>query len=147
MILLYLFLTHTLSLWYSSIFYWLTCYPYGTPLFSSGPLAFPMVLYYLLLARRLSYDTLLSSFPADFCCCTLLSSTGPLAISIVLYCFLLAHWLSLWYYTIFYWPIAVVLYCLLLAQWLSRWYSTIFYWPTGYPYSTYYFQLAHRISL
>ena len=99
----YHLMTHWLSLRYSALFYWPTCYPYETLLSSTGPLAVSMVHYYLLLAHWLSmwYTIIFYLFngPPNG---TLLSSTGPLAISTIPYHLLLAHWLTLWYTIIFY---------------------------------------------
>ena len=153
-----------LSLWYTSIFYWPTGYLYGTlpPLLAHlifygtlhspiGPLAIPMVHYYLLLAKSYLFF------------CTLPSPTGPLDISI--------------YTTIFYWlagylfgtlpsqtgplDICNVHSYILLAHCISLWYIPLSYWLTGYPYGTplsstgpfdismvhYYLLLAHWLSL
>ena len=84
-----------LSLWYTTIFYWPTAYPYGT---RPSPPDISMVHYYLLLAHWIS----------------LLYTTSPIG-SLA---FLMVH------------------YTILLANLLSIWYTTIFYWPNGYPYGT-----------
>ena len=76
---IYLLLAYLISLWYSTIFYWSTGYPFGTLLCS----------YWL------------TGYPYD----TLLSSASPLAVNMVLYDHLLAHPLFLLYSTIFYWHI------------------------------------------
>ena len=68
----FLLLANYLPLWYTAIFYCPTGYLYGTQLSSTGQLALPRVLNYLLLA-----------------------------ISMVHYYILLSHWLSLWYTTIY----------------------------------------------
>ena len=60
MVLYYLLLAHFLSLWYSSIFYWIPAYTYGIILSSNGSLPIPTVLYYRLLATwPTAYSTIL----------------------------------------------------------------------------------------
>ena len=49
----YLLVAPCLYLWYTTFFYWLTVYPYGTLLSSTDPLPIPRVLYYHLLASCL----------------------------------------------------------------------------------------------
>ena len=56
----YLLLYPCLYLWYSTTFYWLPDYPYGTLLFSTGPLPDTIVLAHLLLAHCLLYYPLLA---------------------------------------------------------------------------------------
>ena len=107
----YLLLSHWLSIWYTTIFYWPTGFIYDT-------LLYILTHYYLLLANWPTpcystifywpfgsfYGTLPSSpGPVAPSNVTLPFATGPLAISMVLYNFLLSHWLSLWHTTIFYW--------------------------------------------
>ena len=76
-----------------------------------------------------------------------------LPIPMALYYLLYAPYLSKWYSTIFYWPIAytygtllsstgslsipMVLYYFLLAPCLYLWYSTFFFWFPAYPYGTF----------
>ena len=93
----YLLLTHWISLWYTTLSYWPTGYPYATLLSSTGPLDTSVVNYPLLLAYFYPYVTLLSStshwislwfiiisyLPTSNPYVTLLSSTGPLDISMV----------------------------------------------------------------
>ena len=144
----FLLLAQWSSLWYTSIFYWPTGPPYGTRLSSTGPLVVPMVHYHLL-------------------------RTLP----IVHYYLLQGHWLSLWYTTIFYWPIGppfgtlqsstchlaifmvhlvsstgtlvitMVHNRLLLTHWLYLWSTTIFYWPNGPLCGTHYLMLVQWLSL
>ena len=146
----YLLLSHWLSLWYTTIFYWSTGFIYDT-------LLYIMTHYYLLLPNWpfLCYSTI-SYWPTGSLCGALPSSpgpvapsyvtlqfyTGPLAISLIHYNLLLSHWLSLWNTTIYFWPIgclcgallssfgplalSMLLCYLLLANWLSLWYTTIF---------------------
>ena len=155
-----------LCLWYSTTFYWLPVYTYGTLLPSTGYLPIPLVLYYLLLAPCLSlWNSSIFYWPTDYPYCTKLSSTNPLPVSMVLYYLLLAPCLSLWYSIIFYcptaytyvtllssnvscqpfgtlltstchMPIPLVLYYLLLVPCLYLWYSTVFYCPAAYTYGT-----------
>ena len=122
-----------LSLWYTTIFYWPTAYPYGT---RPSPPDISMVHYYLLLAHWIS----------------LLYTTSPicsLAFLMVHYTILLANLLSIWYTTIFHWPtwylsgilpsqidplaILNVHSCPLLAHWISLWYTPLSYCTNGYP--------------
>ena len=123
MVLYYLLLASCLYLWYSSIFFWLTAYPYGTALHFTGTLSILMVLYYLLLdpCQELWYSTALYCIPV-YPYCSLLSSTGSLPIHMILFYLLLAPCLYLWY--------------LLLASCLYLWYSTIFYWRTACTFGT-----------
>ena len=159
-----LLLAYLLSLWYTTLSYWPTGYPYGTLLSSTGPMAISMVHYPLLLAHWISLlYTAIFYWPAGYLFGTipspngnhygtLLPSSGPLEISMVHSPLQSTHWLSLVYTLIFYWPtgyhygtlpspidpmaISMVYYPLLLAHWLSLWYTTIFYWPTCYLYGT-----------
>ena len=123
MVIYYLLLAPCLYLWYSTIFFWLPAYPYGT---------LPTTFYW----------------PPDYPHCTQLSSTGPLPVSMVLYYLLLAPCLSLWYstispflsmwYSIFYCPSANTYVTLLSSKCscLSLRYSTIFYGPIAYTNGT-----------
>ena len=112
----YLLLAPCLSLWYSSIFYWLPAYPYGTLLPSTGHCLYQWnsTIFYSIPAY--TYVNLLSS--TAFTYDTLLPSSGSLNILMVIYYLLLANCLSLWHFITFNWPTA---------------YSTIVYWLHAYP--------------
>ena len=87
----YLLLANWISLWYTTLSYWL--------------LDITRIHYHLLLTLWISiWYTTLSYCSTGYLYGTLLSSTGPLNISMVHYPLLLAHWLSLWYTPIFYRP-------------------------------------------
>ena len=114
-------LTHWLSLWYTTVFYWPNDPLCGTHPSSIGPLALPV--FYR--PTGSPYVRLLSSpGPVAQSYGTLPFSTGPLAVSVVHYYLLLAHWLSLWsllsssgplalhiVHIIFYWPTAPTCLC------------------------------------
>ena len=102
MIVYYLLLPHCLSLWYSTTFYWLPAYIYGTLLPSTGPLHIPMVIYYHLLTHCLYlwYSTIFY---------------WPLPIPMELYYLLLAPGISICYSTIFYWIPAFIYDTILLS--------------------------------
>ena len=104
-------MAHWQSLYHYTILFCSTGSPYITTLYSSGPLAVPLSLYYTLWPTGSPYITILYS---------------------------IAHWQSLYHYTILYHPLAVTisLYHTLLAHWLSLYHYTILYWPTGSPYIT-----------
>ena len=91
-------LTHWLSLWYTTVFYWPNGPLCGTHPSSIGPLALPVVHYHLLLAHwpSLCEATIFSwpscpvlwytpffYWPTGCLCGTLLSPTCPLAVSMV----------------------------------------------------------------
>ena len=139
MVLYDLLLAHCLYHWYSTTFYWLPAYPYGTLLHSAGPLPISLVLYYLLLGPCLSrwYSITFYLIPANIYG-ILLPSTDPPLIPLVLCYLSLAHCLSLWYSTTLYWalPVPMILYFLQLAPCLFLWYSTIFYWLTSNTFGT-----------
>ena len=113
----FLLLAPCLSIWYSTIFFWLTAYTYDSLL----PLS---------LLHDYTYDTILPYI-------------GSLPIPLILYCLLLTHCLSYWYSTTFHWPtsytyvtllrstgslpIPLVLFYLLLTYCLYLRYSTIVY--------------------
>ena len=152
----HILLAHWISLWYTTLSYWPSDYPYDTVLSSTGQLDFcgtpPSPISPL-------------AIPMIHC-----SSTGPLKISMVQYLFFLAHWLYLCYTAIFYWttgyfygtlqsstgqldismehslftidPLVIpMLHCnLLLAHWI--WYTTLSYWPTGYLFGSLYFPIG-----
>ena len=90
MVLYYLLLAPCLYQWYSTTFYWLSAYNYGTLLPSTNSLPITLVFYYLLLITAYTYGTLVPF-------------TGSLSIYMILYYLLLAHCLLLWNSTIFYW--------------------------------------------
>ena len=104
-VLYYLLLAPCLSPWYSSIFYCLPAYPYGTYhlllatvytnvtlLSSTGSLLIPMLFYYFLLdpCLYLWYSTTFHWLP-DYPLGNLLSSSDPLPITMILFYLLLAH--------------------------------------------------------
>ena len=162
----HLLLTHWLSLWYTTVFYWPNGHLCGTHPSSIGPLALPVVHYHLLVTHWPSLcDATIFSWPScpvlwyttfstgplavsvvHYClylpigCLygTLLSSTGPLALPIVHNYLLLTHLPP---------HVSVVHYYLLLAHWLFLWYITIFFLPTGYLYDTLLPSPAHWLCL
>ena len=79
LVLFYLLLPFCLYLLYSTTFYWLTAYPYGTLLSSIESLLIPLVRFYLLLDPCLSlrYYTIFY-WPTAYPYGTLLPSSGPL---------------------------------------------------------------------
>ena len=110
-------LTHWLSLWYTTVFYWPNGPLCGTHPSSIGPLALPVVHYHLLLAHWLSlceatifswpscpviWYTTFFYWPTGCLCGTLLSPTCTLAVSMVHSYLPLAHWPFKLYTTIFY---------------------------------------------
>ena len=119
-------LTHWLSLWYTTVFYWPNGPLCGTHPSSISPLALPVVHYHLLLAHWPSLcEATIFSWPncpvlwyttffycSTGCLCgTLLSPTCPLAVSMVHSYLPLAHWPFILYTTIFYWPTAPTCLC------------------------------------
>ena len=149
-------LTHWLSLWYTTVFYWPNDPLCGTHSSSICPMALPVIHYHLLQVHWLSlceatifswpscpvlWYTTFFYWPAGCLLGTLLSPTCPLAVSMVTLIFL--------------WPtgpsyctqlsstgplpphVSVVHNYLLLAHWLSPWYITIFFLPTVYLYDTF----------
>ena len=160
-----LLLAHWISLWYTTITYWPTCYPYDTqlsftcpleifmahyPLQPTGnlygtlpspisPLAIPMIHVYLLLAQWISlWYTTFSYWPTGYPYVTLPSSTGLLDSSRVHY---FSYWPSGYPYVTLLSSIgtlefSMVHHPLLLAYRLSLWYTILSYWPTGYFYGT-----------
>ena len=80
----HLLFAHMLSLWYTTLSYWPTDYPYATILSSTGQMAISMVHNPLLLAHWISlWNTAIFYWPIGYLYGTLCSHNGPLAISMV----------------------------------------------------------------
>ena len=116
---------------------------------STGPLSFPLVLYYFLLSLHIPmvffylfalylFLWYFTSFylPTAYINGTLLYSSCPLPITILLFFILLAQCLYLWYSTIYLHSAYLLLFFILLFHCLYIWYSIVFYWLPAYPYDS-----------